>query len=83
MKIYFGEVKFLHHTDGSELIPISSLQSEDIVIVPAFGTTLEIEAKLKEKGINPYEFNTTCPFVKKWQRGKQLGRKRIRIGCAW
>lgn len=69
-------VQFLHHTDGSELIPISSLQSEDIVIVPAFGTTLEIEAKLKEKGINPYEFNTTCPFVKKvWQRGKQLGRK--------
>ena len=59
-------VKFLHHTDGSELIPISSLQSEDIVIVPAFGTTLEIEAKLKEKGINPYEFNTTCPFVKKF-----------------
>lgn len=69
-------VKFLHNTDGSELIPISSLHSDDIVIVPAFGTTLEIEAKLKEKGINPYEFNTTCPFVKKvWQRGKQLGRK--------
>lgn len=69
-------VKFLHNTDGSELIPISSLSSEDIVIVPAFGTTLEIEAELKEVGINPYEFNTTCPFVEKvWKRGKQLGKK--------
>lgn len=69
-------VKFLHNTDGSELIPISTLSSEDIVIVPAFGTTLEIEAELKEIGINPYEFNTTCPFVEKvWKRGKQLGKK--------
>lgn len=69
-------VKFLHHTDGSELIPISTLDSEDIVIVPAFGTTLEIEAELKNKGIDPYEFNTTCPFVEKvWKRGKQLGKK--------
>ncbi len=69
-------VKFLHNTDGSELIPISTLDSEDIVIVPAFGTTLEIEAELKEKGIDPYEFNTTCPFVEKvWKRGKQLGKK--------
>ncbi|MFV1885230.1 MAG: 4-hydroxy-3-methylbut-2-enyl diphosphate reductase [Balneola sp.] len=69
-------VKFLHHTDGSEIIPISSLHQEDIVIVPAFGTTREIEEELKVKGINPYEFNTTCPFVEKvWKRGKQLGKK--------
>ncbi len=69
-------VKFLHHTDGSEIIPISSLNQEDIVIVPAFGTTREIEEELKVKGINPYEFNTTCPFVEKvWKRGKQLGKK--------
>lgn len=69
-------VKFLHHTDGSEIIPISSLNKEDIVIVPAFGTTREIEEELKVKGINPYEFNTTCPFVEKvWKRGKQLGKK--------
>ncbi|GAB5407752.1 MAG: 4-hydroxy-3-methylbut-2-enyl diphosphate reductase [Balneolaceae bacterium] len=69
-------VKFLHHTDGSEIIPISSLNKDDIVIVPAFGTTREIEEELKIKGINPYEFNTTCPFVEKvWKRGKQLGKK--------
>lgn len=69
-------VKFLFKTDGTELIPIESLDKNDIVIVPAFGTTLEIQQKLKKQGIDPYEYNTTCPFVEKvWKRGKQLGRK--------
>lgn len=69
-------VKFLFDTDGTERIPISSLNSDDIVIVPAFGTTLEIQERLKEVGIDPYQYNTTCPFVEKvWKRGKQLGKK--------
>lgn len=69
-------VQFLFETDGTELIPIESLDEDDIVIVPAFGTTLEIQEKLKKKGIDPYEYNTTCPFVEKvWRRGKQLGKK--------
>ncbi|MGK7369711.1 MAG: 4-hydroxy-3-methylbut-2-enyl diphosphate reductase [Candidatus Halalkalibacterium sp. M3_1C_030] len=69
-------VKFLFETDGTELIPISSLDEEDIVIVPAFGTTIEIQQKLKQQGIDPYEYNTTCPFVEKvWKRGSQLGKK--------
>lgn len=69
-------VQFLQDTAGNQLVPFSSLTSEDIVIVPAFGTTLEIEAELKNIGIDPYQFNTTCPFVEKvWKRGKQLGKK--------
>lgn len=69
-------VRFLFKTDGTELIPISSLDEEDIVIVPAFGTTLEIQQELKKQGIDPYEYNTTCPFVEKvWRRGEQLGNK--------
>lgn len=69
-------VKFLFETDGTELIPIESLNQDDIVIVPAFGTTIEIQKKLKKQGIDPYEYNTTCPFVEKvWRRGKQLGKK--------
>jgi len=69
-------VKFLFDTDGTERIPISSLNSDDIVIVPAFGTTIEIQEQLQDVGIDPYEFNTTCPFVEKvWKRGKQLGKK--------
>ncbi|MDZ7682992.1 MAG: 4-hydroxy-3-methylbut-2-enyl diphosphate reductase [Fodinibius sp.] len=69
-------VKFLFETNGTELIPIESLDEDDIVIVPAFGTTIEIQEKLKKQGIDPYEYNTTCPFVEKvWRRGKQLGKK--------
>lgn len=69
-------VQFLFDTDGTERIPISSLSSDDIVIVPAFGTTLDIQEQLKEVGIDPYQYNTTCPFVEKvWKRGKQLGKK--------
>src|SRR6056297_31530 len=69
-------VKFLFDTDGTERIPIESLSSDDIVIVPAFGTTLEIQEKLQQQGIDPYQYNTTCPFVEKvWKRGSQLGKK--------
>jgi len=69
-------VKFLFETDGTELIPIETLDKEDIVIVPAFGTTLEMQQRLKKQGIDPYQYNTTCPFVEKvWKRGKQLSRK--------
>jgi 4-hydroxy-3-methylbut-2-enyl diphosphate reductase len=69
-------VKFLFDTDGTERIPISSLNGDDIVIVPAFGTTIQIQEELEKVGIDPYEFNTTCPFVEKvWKRGKQLGKK--------
>lgn len=69
-------VKFLFDTDGTERIPIESLNSRDIVIVPAFGTTVDIQQRLRKQGIDPYQYNTTCPFVEKvWNRGKQLGRK--------
>ncbi len=69
-------VQFLFETDGSERIPFDSLNPDDIVIVPAFGTTLEIQEKLQQIGIDPYEYNTTCPFVEKvWRRGSQLGKK--------
>lgn len=69
-------VRFLFETDGTELIPLESLESDDIVIVPAFGTTVEIQERLSSRGIDPYQYNTTCPFVEKvWNRGKQLSKK--------
>ncbi len=69
-------VRFLFDTDGTERIPIASLSPDDIVIVPAFGTTLEIQQKLEKQGINPYQYDTTCPFViKVWKRGEQLGAR--------
>jgi 4-hydroxy-3-methylbut-2-enyl diphosphate reductase len=52
------------------------LSSNDIVIVPAFGTTLEIQAILQSRGIDPYAYDTTCPFVEKvWNRADAIGKK--------
>jgi 4-hydroxy-3-methylbut-2-enyl diphosphate reductase len=68
-------VKFLMTTSGEVSIPFSELTPDDIVIVPAFGTTLEIQQALKERGIDPYFYDTTCPFVQKvWKRSAELGR---------
>ncbi len=69
-------VKFLMDTSGKHLIEWNDINEEDIVIIPAFGTTIEIEKKLNEIGINPYRYNTTCPFVEKvWNRSEQLGNE--------
>ena len=67
-------VRFLMTTGGEQLIPWGELNSQDIVIVPAFGTTLEIQAELEKRGIDPYSFDTTCPFVQKvWNRSAGIG----------
>jgi 4-hydroxy-3-methylbut-2-enyl diphosphate reductase len=67
-------VKFLMDTSGNQLMDWNELTKEDLVIIPAFGTTLEIQKKLNEIGIDPYRYNTTCPFVEKvWNRSAQLG----------
>jgi 4-hydroxy-3-methylbut-2-enyl diphosphate reductase len=69
-------VKFIMDTSGNYLVNLNELTKDDIVIIPAFGTTLEIEKKLNEIGIDPYRYNTTCPFVEKvWNRSSQLGDK--------
>lgn len=69
-------VQFLQDTYGKQLIPFESLTAEDVVIIPAFGTTLEIEAMLKAKGIAVEKYNTTCPFVEKvWNRSEQIAAK--------
>ena len=67
-------LKFLMDTLGTRSIDWNEISNDDIIIIPAFGTTLEIEKKLNEKGINPYKYNTTCPFVEKvWNRSVSLG----------
>jgi len=67
-------IAFLQDTDGQQLISFESLMAEDIVIIPAFGTTLEIEDRLKSIGCDIQTYNTTCPFVEKvWNRSGKLG----------
>jgi 4-hydroxy-3-methylbut-2-enyl diphosphate reductase len=73
-------VQFLHDTNGNEIIPLSNLTKEDVVIIPAFGTTLELEAKINAIGIEIHKYNTTCPFVEKvWNRGDQIAKKGFTI----
>lgn len=67
-------IKFIMDTDGTQFIGWEELNADDIVIVPAFGTTLEIEKKLEDIGIEVQSYNTTCPFVEKvWKRSAKLG----------
>jgi len=69
-------VKFLQDTYGNQLIPFDDLKEDDVVIIPAFGTTLETEKLLRDKGIAIEKYNTTCPFVEKvWNRGEQIAAK--------
>ena len=73
-------VRFIREHNGNQIISWDELNADDIVIVPAFGTTLEIQQILKERGINPYKYDTTCPFVEKvWNRAEQLGGKNYTI----
>ena len=67
-------VKFIMKTTGEQLIPWEELKPDDIVIIPAFGTTLETENILNNIGVDTVKYDTTCPFVEKvWNRASGLG----------
>ena len=73
-------IRFLQDTHGVQLIPFETLTKDDIVIIPAFGTTLEIEERLQAIGIQTEKYNTTCPFVEKvWNRSAQIAQKNYTI----
>jgi len=69
-------VRFLQDTYGKQIIPFDELREDDVVVIPAFGTTLEIEELLRSKNIQVEKYNTTCPFVEKvWNRSAQIAEK--------
>ena len=73
-------VRFLMDTKGNQVLEWGILTQEDIVIVPAFGTTLEIQAELAARGVDIHAYDTTCPFVEKvWNRAAQIGSKNYTI----
>jgi 4-hydroxy-3-methylbut-2-en-1-yl diphosphate reductase len=75
-----GGIRFLQDTNGSQLIPFENLTPADIVITPAFGTSLEIDGLLKSKGIHTEIYNTTCPFVEKvWNRSGQIAENKFTV----
>jgi 4-hydroxy-3-methylbut-2-enyl diphosphate reductase len=73
-------IQFLQDNLGKQLIPFEILNPEDIVLIPAFGTTLSIEKTLIEQGIKIEKYNTTCPFVEKvWNRSEAIANKSYTI----
>jgi 4-hydroxy-3-methylbut-2-enyl diphosphate reductase len=73
-------IRFLQDTYGKQLISFDELKPDDIVLIPAFGATLDIEKKLKTIGIQTEKYDTTCPFVEKvWNRSKSIAAKNYTV----
>lgn len=73
-------VQFLQDTSGKQLIPFSSLNPDDVVIIPAFGASVAVFQALNEVGVNIEKYDTTCPFVEKvWNRSEKLGEDKHTI----
>ncbi len=75
-------IDFIYGAEGERKIPEQGIGADDIVLIPAFGTTLQIEDSLQRSGLETSSeefrenYDTTCPFVSKvWNRGEQLGRE--------
>ncbi|MDI9357924.1 MAG: 4-hydroxy-3-methylbut-2-enyl diphosphate reductase [Phycisphaerales bacterium] len=74
--LYDQGIRFLYDTIGNSLIPLDTLDDHAVVIIPAFGTTVAVQNKIKERGALIKQYDATCPFVKKvWNKGEQLSAK--------
>jgi 4-hydroxy-3-methylbut-2-enyl diphosphate reductase len=67
-------IQFIMDTEGNQFVAWEELTTDDIILIPAFGTTLEIEKILLDKGIEIRKYDTTCPFVTRvWKQSDKLG----------
>lgn len=68
-------IQFMMDTDGNQLVGWDELTKNDVVLIPAFGTTVAIEQKINALGLQTEKYNTTCPFVEKvWKQSEKLGK---------
>ena len=68
-------INFIMDPNGNRFIEWDELNPDDIVIIPAFGTTLEIEKRISDIGLEVKRYDTTCPFVERvWTKSRNLGR---------
>ncbi len=73
-------IDFLQDTLGNQLISWNEIKKDDVVIIPAFGATLEMMRYLKDNGIEFETYNTTCPFVERvWNRSATIGKEGFTI----
>lgn len=69
-------IRFIQDTKGNQLVEWNQINSDDIVITPAFGTTAEIQSILSNKDIELRRYDTTCPFVEKvWNTAEKLAKE--------
>ncbi len=73
-------VKLMIDASGRQLVSFSELNEDDVVIIPAFGTTCELAKELEERGVIARRYDATCPFVKKvWRKAEWLGNNGFSI----
>ena len=73
-------IQFIQDTKGNPYRSWDEITSDDIVIIPAFGATIETEELLRDKGIPIEKYDTTCPFVGRvWKRSKSLGENEYTV----
>lgn len=73
-------IEFILDTYGNQIIAWEEINENDIVIIPAFGTTLETEEILRRRNIDTLKYNTTCPFVEKvWKKSYHLGKENYTV----
>tara|TARA_B100001057_G_scaffold325792_1_gene325977 strand:- start:1673 stop:2899 length:1227 start_codon:yes stop_codon:yes gene_type:complete len=73
-------LKFILDTQGNQLIEWDIIKSNDVVITPAFGTTIEIQELLEKKNIKLETYDTTCPFVTRvWKKAESIGNDNYSI----
>lgn len=73
-------LKFIMDTQGKQLIAWDDITSDDVVVTPAFGTTIEIQELLEKKGVSLEKYDTTCPFVTRvWKKAENIGKKDFTI----
>jgi len=73
-------IRFLRTTLGEQLIPFDELEPDDVVIIPAFGASREVEAELRGRGLDPETYDTTCPFVERvWKKSAQIGDRAFTV----
>ncbi|RLD22878.1 MAG: 4-hydroxy-3-methylbut-2-enyl diphosphate reductase, partial [Bacteroidetes bacterium] len=67
-------INFIMDPHGNIITNWDELKKDDIVIIPAFGTTLEIENRINSIGLEVKKYDTTCPFVERvWTKSNNLG----------
>ncbi|WP_160710745.1 4-hydroxy-3-methylbut-2-enyl diphosphate reductase [Chitinophaga solisilvae] len=73
-------IRYIMNTSGKQLIPWEKITSDDIVIIPAFGTTVEMIQLMEAKGIDFVTYDSTCPFVERvWNKAAQIGQDNYTI----